>query len=160
ILIDRTRIVAVGDRSTAIPDGARRISADGKFIMPGVMATHTYLADGTWPALTIQFEGRYDEVAIESAQIALRGGVTTAFDNWGPRDALTKARDAINGGAVTAARIYLCGNWIATGGPYTADFRAQFRGAVGEAFAARIDALWEAGIGEELTSMTPEEVRR
>jgi imidazolonepropionase-like amidohydrolase len=160
ILIEGKRIAAVGDRSIPIPPQAKRIGAGGRFVIPGLMAPHQYLVDGAVPATTILYEGRYDEVAIEAAQLALRGGVTTVFDAWGPRDALIKARTAINQGRVSAARIYLCGNWVGTGGPYSEDMRPQFRGAVSESFAARIDALWEANIGLELTRMSPEEVRQ
>ncbi len=160
ILIDGKRIAAIGDRSTPIPSRARRIAAQGKFIVPGLMSTGMFLADGTWPPLTILYEGRYDEVAIESAQLALKGGITTVFDTWGPRDALLKAREAIKQGRVPGARIYLCGTWVGTGGPYSDDMRSQFKEAVGEPFAARIDALWEANIGEELVAMPAEEVRQ
>lgn len=160
LLISGKRIVAVGDGSTRIPPEARQIAVQGKFVIPGLMAMNVYLADATWVPLAITYEGRYDEVAIEGAQLALRGGVTTVFDSWGPRDALIKARDSINQGTVTAARIYVCGNWVGIGGPFSDDMRPQFRAAVGEPFARRINSQWETNIGEDLVRMLPEDVRR
>lgn len=160
ILIDRARIVAIGDGSIQVPPQASRIEAKGKFIIPGLMATNVYLADGTWVPMLISCEGRYDEVAIEAAQLALRGGVTSVFDTWGPRDALVKARNAVHQGQRIAARIFLCGNWVGMGGPFSDDLRPQFREAAGEPFARRVNSLWEANVGEELTRMSPNEVRQ
>jgi cytosine/adenosine deaminase-related metal-dependent hydrolase len=159
VVIDGPRIVAVGDRDTGIPAGANTISAVGKYVTPGFVGM-AYLADGTWPALTIEFEGRYDEVAIEATQLCLRGGITTMFDMWGPRDPLIKARDAINAGHAIGSRIFLAGNWIGVGGPYSVDMRAMYRDAVGEPFAKRIDAQWALNVGAELASMSADEVRR
>jgi imidazolonepropionase-like amidohydrolase len=154
-----SRIAAVGDGATEVPAGATQIDSRGKYVIPGLITSHVYLVDGTWPPLTVLYEGRYDEVVVEGAQLALKGGVTTVFDNWGPRDPLLKARDAVNRGQVTGARIFVCGNWIGVTGPFSDDMRPQFRAAVGETFAARIDALWEANVGEELTHLTEERVR-
>ena len=50
ILIDGQRIVAVGDRSTQIPSGAKQLSAAGKFIIPGLMDAYVYLVDGVTPS--------------------------------------------------------------------------------------------------------------
>jgi len=123
------------------------------------MSPGQFLVDGTWPPEMIRHEGRYDEVAIEAAQLALLGGVTTVFDAWGPRDPLIKARDTINEGHAVGARIYLCGNWIGLGGPYSADMRPQFKEAIGDALVGRINALFEAEVGEALTRMPLEEAR-
>jgi imidazolonepropionase-like amidohydrolase len=160
ILVDGKRIGAIGERSLPIPPRAREIDATGKFIVPGVMAPSHFLVDGVWPPSMIRYEGRYDEVAVEAAELALKGGVTSIFDAWGPRDPLIKARKAINEDRVTAARIYLCGNWIGLGGPFSQDMRRQFKEAVGESFANRIDALWTVNVGQHLTRMAVEEARR
>jgi len=160
ILIEKKRVVAVGDRAVPIPSHAKRVGATGKFVIPGLMGPHHYLVDGAWPPGILLCEGRYDEVAVEGAQLALKGGVTTVFDSWGPRDPLIKARNAINEGRVTAARIYLCGNWIGLGGPFSDDMRPHFKEAMGGAFVTRTNALWEANIGEQLTRMSLEEVRQ
>src|SRR5438045_2858076 len=98
ILIDGQRIKVVGDRATPIPPQVKQITASGKFVIPGLMVPFQFLVNGLFPTIPRLFEERYDEVAIEAAQLALRGGVTTVFDSWGPRDGLTKARNAINQG--------------------------------------------------------------
>jgi imidazolonepropionase-like amidohydrolase len=160
ILIDEKRIGAVGDGTIPIPPRAQKIYVTGKFVIPALMCPSVFLVEGTWPPEMIRCEGRYDEVAIEAAQLALKAGVTTVFDTWGPRDPLIKARQAINEGRATGARIYLGGNWIGIGGPYSADMRQHFKEAVGEPFAARTNALWEVNVGERLTRLPLEEVRQ
>ncbi len=160
VVLDGDHIVAVGDRSLPVPSTARAITVDGMFVIPGLMCTNTYIADAAWTPLNVRYEDRYDEVAIESAQLALKGGVTSIFDMWGPRDGLLKARDDINRGAVTAARIFVCGNWVGMSGPYGPDMRPTQRETVGETFASRIDTRVSAGVGHELARMTVDEVRQ
>jgi imidazolonepropionase-like amidohydrolase len=175
ILIHGKRIAAVGDHSIAIPPHAEQIDARGKFAIPGLMDPHVDLVPGFWPPDLIRCEGRYDEVAIEAAQLALKGGITTVFEAAGPRDPVLKARNAINEGRTTAARIYLCGNYVGIGGPLSPDFYDHGDKYVGEesperkwahvtsatdaAFKARVNALWEVNVGEALTRMPLEEVR-
>src|SRR5438132_1448628 len=77
ILIDGKRITSVGDRSTPIPPNAEQIQATGKFVIPGLLDPNQMLVYCTWPPPLIRCEGRYDEVAIEAAQLALKGGITT-----------------------------------------------------------------------------------
>ena len=78
-------------------------------------------------------------MAIESAQIALKNGVTTVFDIWGPRDPLIKAREAINAELTVGSRIYLGGNIVGLDGPFSDDFRPQYKASVSDVFTARID---------------------
>lgn len=160
ILIEGKRIIVVGDRSTQMPAQARQIAARGKFVIPGLVDSGGHLLDGTDAPMLIRYEGRYDEVAIEAAQIALKNGITTIFDPWGPRDSLIKVRDAISHGLVTGSRIYLAGNIVGYGGPFSTDMRPRSRLVVPEPFAARVDALWEQNVGRELTMMSPDEVRQ
>ena len=160
ILIAGERITAVGDCSLEIPRQAKQISAKGKFIIPGLMDAYVWLIEGTVPMVLIRHEGRYAELALEGAQIALKNGVTTVFYSWGPRDELIKARNAIREGRAIGSRIYLCGNWIGLGGPFSPDMRQSHRVAVYETFAAQIDAQWECNVGPRLVSMSPEQVRQ
>jgi len=174
ILIEGKRISIVADRSTEIPAGAKRIQAQGKFILPGLMYPKACVLNGSVPDL-IRFEGRYDEVFIEAAQLALKSGVTTVFDYAGPRDSLIKARNAINEGHSIGARIYLCGHWIGCGGLFSPDLLDHSGHDVGEQsfdsaikhevarvdpqFRARTNTLWQANVGEALISMPAEQVR-
>jgi imidazolonepropionase-like amidohydrolase len=176
ILIEGARIKAVGDLSISVPPHAERIEVGGKFIIPGLLDPHVCLVAGFWPADLIRCEGRYDEVAIEAAQLALKGGVTTVFDFLGPRDALMKARDAVREGRVTAARIYLGGHLIGLAGPFSPDLTdhgdvdvgedsaerkmATVLSSVDKSFKARVNALWEVNVGESLTRVSLEEARK
>src|ERR1043166_4841276 len=88
VLIRDGRIAALGTaREVAIPASATRIDARGKFLIPGLMDAnlHLYL-NGDLESL-IKYEDRYQDIALEGAQIALRTGMTTVFDTWGPRAA-------------------------------------------------------------------------
>jgi imidazolonepropionase-like amidohydrolase len=164
IVIENERISAIGGRSTPIPRDARRIAAAGKYIMPGLMDANVHLVLDFVPYTLIRYEGRYDELAIEAAQIALRNGVTTVFDSWGPRQYLVKARDAINEGRVPGSRVYLAGNIVGLGGPFSEDFWGQLVDRKNipafENVADRLDALWEENVGPNLVMMTPEQVRK
>jgi imidazolonepropionase-like amidohydrolase len=159
ILVKDERIVAVGDTSLEIPKQASRIPASGKFAVPGLMTACSYLTDCVSTTMLIRYEGRYDEVAIEAAQLTLKGGVTTVFDGWGPRDALIKARDRINQGHVPASRIYLAGYMVGVDGPFSRGMVPQYRVAVPEPFAARVDSIFQLNIGQVLTRLAPERVR-
>jgi len=160
IAIEGSRISAVGDHSTQLSQHARRIPAEGKFVIPGLMSTHAYLVDGAFATTLIRYDGRYDEVAIEAAQLALKNGLTTVFDYWGPRDPLIQARNTINQGRAIGSRILLAGNVVGWGGPFSEDFRPLHKAAVPQSFVTRVDALWEQNVGHELAWLPPEELRQ
>lgn len=160
VLIRDGRVAAVGPaRDVNVPAGTTRVDARGKFVIPGLMDAnlHLYL-NGDLESL-ITFEGRYHEVVLEGAQIALKAGMTTVFDTWGPRAALVKARDMINRGEVPGSRIYLAGNIIGFSGPLSADFRGASAPHVSKAFARRTNDTWEQGTGRELLWMPPDTLR-
>ncbi|MSQ98967.1 MAG: hypothetical protein EXR85_06715, partial [Xanthomonadales bacterium] len=108
----------------------------------------------------VRYEDRFDEIVLEAAQLALKGGVTTVFDTWGPLDALQKVRDAINEGKMLGSRIFVGGNVIGSNGPFTGGFLPQSAiENVSESTRSRIDERWEQGMGSGLQLMSPEEVR-
>ncbi len=161
VLFADGRITAVGKSTDVdIPSVARRIDAQGKYVIPGLMDAnlHLYL-NGDLETL-IKYEGRYDEIIVEAAQIALKTGQTTVFDTWGPRGPLVKAREMINKGEVPGSRIYLAGNIVGYGGPLSSDFRGESAEFVSKAFAKRTNAMWEENTGQDLLWMGPEEVRK
>ena len=160
VLIVDGRIAAVGKSGIDIPSSARKIDARGKYVIPGLMDAnlHLYL-NGDLETL-IRYEGRYDEIILEAAQIALKTGQTTVFDTWGPRAALVKVRDMINRGEAPGSRIYLAGNIIGFGGPLSSDFRGAAAEFVSKATAKRINGYWEENTGQDLLWMGPEEVRK
>ena len=162
ILIDGDRLVSVGDGSTPIPLEARLISATGQYAIPGLMDANVHLFQDLFngPHSLIRYAGRYEHLAIEAAQVCLRGGVTTVFDTWGPRNSLVQARDAVNSGNAVGSRIYLAGNLVGLGGPFSDDFFAKGREVLPEDLTTSIDAVWQENVGPELLWMSPEQVRK
>src|SRR5439155_23990902 len=157
LLITGGRIAAIGRSvDVAIPSAARRLDARGKYLIPGLMDANIHLMLNIDLETLIRYEGRYHEIALEGAQIALKSGQTTVFDTWGPRAALIKARDMINAGQAPGSRIYLAGNIIGFDGPVSADFIGEAAPYVSKAFAKRINETWEQGTGRKLLWMTPE----
>ncbi|MEP7346568.1 MAG: amidohydrolase family protein [Gemmatimonadaceae bacterium] len=160
VLMRDGKITALGSaRDVTVPASATRIDARGKFVIPGLMDAnlHLYL-NGDLESL-IKYEDRYHEIALEGAQIALRTGMTTVFDTWGPRAALIKARDMIASGQVPGSRIFLAGNIIGFSGPLAPDFRGTSAAFVSKAFAKRINETWEQGTGRDLLWMPPDTLR-
>ena len=159
ILIDGGRIIAVGERpAVPIPADTRTLSAAGQYIIPGLMDANVHLVLDYWPLTLVRYEDRYDELAIEAAQVSLRNGVTTVFDTWGPRAYLIKAREAINAGRHVGSRIYLAGNIVGLGGPCSDDFLPP--GTLLQDFPDKTNAIWQENVGPELLWMSPEQVRR
>ena len=160
LVIQQQRIIAVGDSSIAIPKGAKRVNATGKYVIPGLMDANVHLVLDTEPLTLARYEDRLDELALEAAQSSLKGGVTTVFDTWGPRVSLIKVRDAINEDRAIGSRIYLAGNIVGLGGPLSRDFwGSMVTGPAVDSFAMRINPLWQEDVGPELLGMSPEDVR-
>ena len=83
LVVEEGRILAVGARDdVVIPDGAARLDASGRTIMPGLICTHSHIGggrggDGSGP---IQPEARIlDSINVRSSGFrrALAGGLTT-----------------------------------------------------------------------------------
>lgn len=160
IVMQNGHIIAVGPSSTVtVPGGATRVDARGKYIIPGMMDANVHLDLNTQLEELIRFENQYDKIVLEGAQIALKAGLTTVFDTWGPRAALIEVRDRINRGEAVGSRIYLAGNIIGLSGPLGPDFNAAAAANVTKAFAKRINDTWEQGTGRELLWMPPDTLR-
>lgn len=165
ILIKGSRIESVAAGEMDIPADAKRIDASGKFILPGLINANVHLIDGIMlmgaggVEHLARYEGRYHEVIEEAAQIALKNGMTTVMDTWNALKPVRLARDRINRGDAIGARIFMAGNIVGMGGPFSSDFCFQCRAVTTKAFADRIDRLFEANVGRELSRMTPAEVR-
>ena len=159
VLVSGERIVAAGpQREVPIPHGARVVSLAGRFLMPGLIDGNVHLVPWpTWSYIEFlaRYEDRFDEVAVEGAQMALRAGITTVFDSMGPLDALIAARDRIDRGEVPGARMFVAGNIVG--------FRAVFTtsasmSAASQAFQRRINDRFEAGAGPDLPWKTPQQI--
>jgi imidazolonepropionase-like amidohydrolase len=159
IVIQNNRIIAVAGSSTPIPVGAKTINAVSKYVMPGMMDANVHLFFPITPDDLIRYDGRYEDVIAEAAQVALANGLTTVFDTWGPLEALAHVRDRINRGEVVGSRLFVAGNIIGFGGPTSLDFFPAARSMFTESESAAIDYRWEQGVGPDLLWMTAEEVR-
>ncbi len=163
LLIVDGRIKAVGRSSdVAIPKGAKRLDARGKYVMPGMMDANVHI--GLSHTLNVEvlfkYEDRFDEIIVEGAQLALKSGLTTVFDTWGPFDALIKARARINSGEAPGSRLYIAGTVIGSDGPFRGGFlpRAALDMA-SKSTIERFERKYEQGVGRRLLRMTPEQVR-
>jgi cytosine/adenosine deaminase-related metal-dependent hydrolase len=128
-----------------IPAGAKRLDGTGKYVIPGLMDANVHLLLDVSPEYLLEANFRYEPQILEAAQIALKHGVTTVFDTWGPRAALVNVRDRINAGEALGSRILLTGNIIGFGGPVSSDFLGDARKIISAGLADRIDHEWECG---------------
>jgi imidazolonepropionase-like amidohydrolase len=160
VVIENGTIKAVGPAaSTPVPSGMTRVDARGKWIIPGLMDANLHLYLNAYLEELIRYEGRYHEIVLEGAQIALKTGQTTVFDTWGPRADLVKVRDMINAGQAVGSRIYLAGNIIGFSGPLGPDFFLPSAAHASKAFVKRTNDRWEEGTGRELLWMPPDTLR-
>ena len=164
-LIDDGLITRIG-RNLEVPSGYEVLDVSGKWITPGIIDTNVHLILTTVPEFFIKYEDRLTDIAIQSAQVGLKYGLTTMPDTWGPLPPLLEARDRINRGEFVGSRILVAGNIIGTGGPFSQSFMGgwpldgltvRYGGWVHPDIRRRIDALWEDDVGPEMIAMTPEE---
>src|SRR5579862_4278272 len=126
IWIEGGRIKAIEPREQlGTPPATEVIDAHGKYAIPGLMDANVHLWGTTRLEKLAYYEDRYQDVIVEAAQLALKGGLTTVFDTWGPRKALMSVRNRIDDGDVIGSRVFCAGNIIGLDGPLSLDFRAQ-----------------------------------
>src|SRR3954447_22154389 len=81
VVVEGAKIVAAGPRGrVSIPAGARQLNVAGKYVIPGLMDANVHLVLGTSIEFIVRYEGRYEELIEEAAQIGLKNGLTTVFD--------------------------------------------------------------------------------
>jgi len=165
ILVDQDRIAGVGT-DIAVPPDYQQFDVKGKWVTPGLIDSNVHLILLTIPEFFIKYEDRLTDIAIQSAQVGLKYGLTTMPDTWGPLKPLLEARDRINSGELTGARVLVAGNIIGTGGPFSAYFMGswpidgmtlRYGGWGHPAVQRRINALWEDDVGPAMIAMTPDE---
>jgi imidazolonepropionase-like amidohydrolase len=165
VLIDNGRISKIS-ADTSVPPGYQQIDVKGKWITPGLIDSNVHLILMTVPEFFIKYEDQLTDIAIQSAQVGLKYGLTTMPDTWGPLKPLLEARDRINNGEFVGSRVLVAGNIIGTGGPFSQSFMGgwpangltlRYSGWVKPAIQRRIDALWEDDVGPAMVAMTPEE---
>ncbi len=160
VLVEGTKIRAVGPRArVVIPADAERVDLGGKFLLPGLMDANVHLVP--WPSWTYieflaRYENRFDEIATEAAQIALKHGFTSLFDSMGPARPLLQVRDRINRGELTGPRLFIAGDIVGFRAVFTTP---QSIASASKAFQARINAQFELNGGPDLAWKTPDQVR-
>ncbi|MBU1376477.1 MAG: amidohydrolase family protein [Alphaproteobacteria bacterium] len=159
IVMDKGRITAVGPKSSVtIPRGAEVIDKAGKYVIPGLMDANVHLFLNLDLDTLLRLRGRYADIIVEGAQLALKTGQTTVFDTWGPYPDLKAARDRINSGKDIGARIFFAGNIIGFDGPVSKDFADKYKGLLNKGTVDYLNKRWTQGTGRELLWDTADEV--
>lgn len=159
MLIDGGRIRAIGPREALdIPPDVPVLDLSGKFVIPGLMNANVHLLVNASLETLLRFDGRYEELITEAAQVSLSAGMTTVFDTWGPRRALMTVRDRIDRGETVGSRIFCAGNIVGFDGPFSADFFGKAAEVASSWFVDRINAAWVENSGRHLMWMTPPQV--
>jgi imidazolonepropionase-like amidohydrolase len=159
ILAENGRIVAIGrPAELSVPAGTETLDCTGKFIIPGLMNANVHLLVNALFETLVRYEGRYEDLITEAAQVALKSGLTTVFDTWGPRRPLIAVRDRIDSGLVPGSRIRCAGNIIGFEGPFSDDFDKRIPGVGSGHFVDRVNAMWVENTGRHLMWLTPEAV--
>jgi imidazolonepropionase-like amidohydrolase len=159
VVADDGRVAWIGPASE-LPDGVAVVDVAGKHVIPGLLDANVHLVLDCEPEVLLRYApGDYDELILEAAQVALRAGITTVFDTWGPLEALRRVRDRIAAGQAVGARIFCAGNIIGNGGPWHADFIGTYGELLSADTVERVNRHWTVGVGDELTWLPAEGVR-
>lgn len=159
LVVEGSRISAIGPAGdVAIPEGAREVDASGRFLLPGFIDTNVHISLYSGGETMVRYVDRNADLAIESAQLHLKHGVTTVRDSYGTFPHLLEAREAIAGGEREGARILMAGNIVGWGGPCSVSF-SLVRESECTLFQEQVNDMITQGTGEELMHMTPEELR-
>ncbi|SEP40779.1 amidohydrolase family protein [Amycolatopsis saalfeldensis] len=159
VLIGDGRIAAIGrPDEISVPADVDTVDFSGKYLIPGLLNANVHLLMSVVLETLVRYEDRYEDLIIEAAQIALKSGLTTVFDTWGPRRPLMSVRDRIDRGEVVGSRIRCAGNIIGFDGPFSGDFDARINGIGSSYFVDRVNAMWVENTGRHLMWLTPEMV--
>ena len=160
ILIEGNRFARVGSGIDAsIPEGVRTIDLEGKYIIPGMMDANIHLFRDVSIEFIARYEDRLELLIAEAAQIALKYGLTTVFDTWGPLQPLMNVRDRINRNEIPGSRLYVAGNIVGLSGPFGRDFNTRGGWVAPGRFVDRINAMFEENTGPQLSLLEPEQLR-
>ena len=91
ILVKDGRIAEVGPpRTISVPDGAARVNLDGRFVLPGLIASHVHVSDVAGP----DARAYTDENTARQLSVYARYGVTTVLSLGGEQAPAFRARQA------------------------------------------------------------------
>jgi imidazolonepropionase-like amidohydrolase len=159
IWVEGNRIKAIAHRGElGTLSSVETIDARGRYIIPGLMNANVHLFAAFTLETILRNMGRYEELIAEAAQVALKAGLTTVFDTWGPRRALMKVRDQISARSLIASRLFCAGNIVGFDGPFSADFLPKAAEVVSPVLTNRVNAMWVENVGRQLMWLPPEQV--
>jgi imidazolonepropionase-like amidohydrolase len=163
VVVSAGRIAAAGPRgSTTVPPGAQVVDGSRRWIVPGFVDTNVHLslyggAAERYESL-VRYEPRQNDIVLEAAQIDLAHGVTSVRDSYGMLRPLTHVRDLIAAGKAIGPRIQAAGNIVGWSGPYSISFSLTKPAGL-TLFQEQMNDEVAQGAGEELMTMTPDELR-
>jgi imidazolonepropionase-like amidohydrolase len=159
IVIRGEQIVSVGARrSVTVPPGAQLVDGTGRYAVPGLIDTNVHLGPINGETTFARYWDRLEDIILQAAQLHLKHGVTTVRDSYGPLVPLKAIRDAIARGSEVGPRMYVAGNIVGWGGPYTTTFSRIHESGI-SFFQEQVNELFTHGSGEELLHMTAAELR-
>lgn len=159
VIIQGKRILAVGSSNDIeVPKGAHLIEAHGQYVIPGLMDANVHLFRDVSIEFIARYEGRFEDLIEEAAQISLKQGLTSVFDTWGPLQSLMNVRDRIDQGHVVGSRIFAAGNIVGFSGPFGREFNVTASWTASDEFVKRVNKLFTENVGPELLWMTPDQV--
>ena len=162
IVIQGKRIAEIGPQaSVRVPPGARVIDGTGKYVTPGIVDTNVHMSlsfGRRWRETNARYWDRNAALNLQGAQLHLKHGVTTIRDSYGALLPGIQVRDAIARGKVVGPRMYVAGNIVGWGGPFSVTFSGDRESEL-TLFEEQINDSITLGSGEELMHMTPEELR-
>ena len=160
ILIEENEFARIGSvDDIKIPERADIIDAKGKFVMPGMMDANIHLFRDVSIEFIARYEDRLELLIAEAAQIALKYGLTTVFDTWGPLQPLMNVRDRIEQNEIPGSRLFVAGNIVGLSGPFGRDFNTRASWVAPKRFVNRINAMFEENTGPQLSLLSPEQLR-
>jgi len=160
ILIDEGKIVSIADSGDQ-PDADRVIDGGGKYLIPGLIDSNvhaTVYGNAKRRETVVRYGPRNEELALESAQLHLKHGVTTMRDSYGDLESLIAVRDRIERGEAVGSRMLVAGNIVGWGGPFSITFSLLPESEL-TYFQKKWNDRISQGVGEELADMSPDEVR-
>ena len=162
VVVQGKRIAEIGPQaSVQVPRGARVIDGSGKYVTPGFIDTNVHLSipgPRGWNTTYGRYWDRHADLVLQGVQLQLKYGVTTVRDSYGMLRPMIQVRDAIARGDEVGPRMYVAGNIVGWGGPYSVTF-SGLRESELTLFEEQINDSIALGSGEELMHMTPDELR-
>jgi imidazolonepropionase-like amidohydrolase len=170
VLVGDGSILSIGPRAALeVPSDAAVIDAAGRFLIPGFVDTNVHLAPFYRLDELMRWRDRWADVALETAQVLLAAGVTTARDSYGPLMPLLETRKAIARGDAVGPRLYVAGNIVGWGGPHSMTFESwglswldsRPPGVMDGSTSYTIETIQDEitqGVGEELVLLDPDKL--